>query len=149
MISLECSCPTAAHWSDRQYRQAFEVDGRPRRSALIAESSSDEKSGDRKVAEANCACLGFLVAREIAGEWELENIVVAERARRKGIGSELLEALLRHVRETRGKAVFLEVRASNSGARNLYEKAGFSSTGRRKSYYADTIEDAILYRISL
>ena len=45
--------------------------------------------------------------------------------------------------------MFLEVRESNIAARKLYEKAGFEPTGRRKSYYTDPLEDALLYRRSL
>jgi ribosomal-protein-alanine N-acetyltransferase len=42
--------------------------------------------------------------------------------------------------------VFLEVRESNAAARALYANAGFEQTSRRKSYYANPLEDAILYR---
>jgi ribosomal-protein-alanine N-acetyltransferase len=45
--------------------------------------------------------------------------------------------------------VFLEVRESNAAARCFYEKAGFVQTGRRKSYYTDPAEDAVLYRYDL
>ncbi len=93
--------------------------------------------------------LGFLVAQHIAPEWELENIVVAPAARRTGLGKRLLDALLTQARETNSAAVFLEVRESNTAARTLYEKAGFEQTGRRKSYYRDPVEDAILYRRTL
>jgi ribosomal-protein-alanine N-acetyltransferase len=41
------------------------------------------------------------------------------------------------------------VRQSNTAAQNLYTKAGFEQTGRRKSYYANPIEDAVLYRLTL
>jgi ribosomal-protein-alanine acetyltransferase len=148
LISLERSCPTAAHWGEQQYQEAFQESGM-RRFVLIAEGASDEESGDQSGADRHCACLGFLIARGVAAEWELENIVVAEPVRRKRVGSQLLEALLQYVRERSGEAVFLEVRASNLGARNLYEKAGFMATGRRKSYYADPLEDAILYKASV
>jgi [ribosomal protein S18]-alanine N-acetyltransferase len=87
-----------------------------------------------------------LVARHLAPEWELENIVVAPSARRQGLGNRLLNALLAAARETHSASVFLEVRESNSAARTLYEKAGFKQTGRRKSYYTDPLEDAVLYR---
>jgi [ribosomal protein S18]-alanine N-acetyltransferase len=89
---------------------------------------------------------GFLVARHVASEWELENIVVAPLARRKGLGQQLLDALLVAARETNSSSVFLEVRESNAAARCLYEKAAFEQTGRRKSYYTDPVEDAVLYR---
>ena len=89
--------------------------------------------------------LGFLIAHHLAPEWELENLVVAPAARRRGIGKRLLEALLAAARET-NNSVFLEVRESNTAARALYENAGFEQTGRRPSYYASPSEDAILYR---
>lgn len=67
-------------------------------------------------------------------------------ARRKGIGQQLLDALLLAARESNIESVFLEVRESNHEARAFYEKAGFKLDGRRKSYYANPSEDAILYR---
>ena len=70
------------------------------------------------------------------------------RRRRKGLGQQLLDALLAAARET-SSSVFLEVRESNGAARSLYEKAGFQQTGLRKSYYKDPAENAILYRLRL
>jgi ribosomal-protein-alanine N-acetyltransferase len=75
--------------------------------------------------------------------------VVAPAACRQGIGKQLLDALLVQVAETDSDSVFLEVRESNTGARLLYEKAGFQQAGRRKSYYTDPVEDAIVYRRSM
>lgn len=93
--------------------------------------------------------VGFLVAHQIAGEWELENIVVEEAEQRKGIGTGLLTGLISKARATNSEAVFLEVRASNLAARALYEAAGFRQSGLRKSYYANPLEDAVLYRLDL
>ena len=89
------------------------------------------------------------MARHLAPEWELENIVVAPAARRTGLGKRLLNALLSQARETNSAAVFLEVRESNTAARSLYEKTGFQLTGRRKAYYTNPQEDAVLYRLTL
>lgn len=89
--------------------------------------------------------VGFLVARHVASEWELENLVVAPESRKKGIGAQLMLALLEHVQQTKGECVFLEVRESNAAAMKLYEKLGFKQTGRRKSYYTSPLEDAVLY----
>jgi len=75
--------------------------------------------------------------------------VVAPTSRRQGLGRRLLHALLAGARETNSHSVFLEVRESNGAARSLYEKAGFAQTGRRKAYYKDPAEDALLYRFSL
>jgi ribosomal-protein-alanine N-acetyltransferase len=93
--------------------------------------------------------LAFLVAHHLGPEWELENIVVAPFARRKGLGARLVGELLTHVREAGSEHVFLEVRESNQPARILYEKSGFKETGRRSGYYMNPSEDAILYRRGL
>ena len=148
MVELERACPAAAHWTEKQYQQAVQPDiGDPERLVLVAEAS-------RRVATvveerfSGPPIVGFLVARHLAPEWELENIVVTANARGKGIGSQLLDALLARTREAQSEAVFLEVRESNTAARSLYEKAGFQQAGRRKSYYTNPAEDAILYRHS-
>lgn len=93
--------------------------------------------------------LGFLIAQHLAPEWELENLVVAPNARRKGLGKRLLEALLDAARKTNSTSVFLEARESNAAARALYEQAGFEQAGRRAFYYTNPSEDAILYRQTL
>ena len=143
-MSLERQCATAAHWTEAQYRQAFQGAGMERL-VLVADASEPVASGS----DAGDGVLGFLVARHLAPEWELENIVVAPTVRRKGLGKRLLDALLAAARETNSTTVFLEVRESNAAARSLYEKAGFEQTGRRKTYYTNPPEDAILYRLTL
>jgi ribosomal-protein-alanine N-acetyltransferase len=60
-----------------------------------------------------------------------------------------LDALSAAARETNSSSIFLEVRESNAAARTLYELASFEQTGRRKSYYTNPAEDAILYRRTL
>ena len=90
---------------------------------------------------------GFLIAKVIAAEWELENIAIAGTARRRGLGTRLLGEFLDHVRAQGATAVFLEVRESNRAARSLYEKWAFEKAGRRVRYYRDPDEDAILYRL--
>jgi tRNA threonylcarbamoyladenosine biosynthesis protein TsaB len=148
VADLERACPAAAHWTEAQYRQLLQAEAGSERFVLVAECSlpsAPGNAGDRSTP----ALLGFLVARHLAPEWELENIVVAPAARRRGIGQSLLDTLLAGARETNSSVVFLEVRESNAAARSLYEKAGFQPTGRRKLYYANPSEDAMLYRKSL
>src|SRR5215469_17239394 len=91
---------------------------------------------------------GFIVGREVAGEWEIENIAISGEARRRGLGSRLLGEFLDLVRARGGGEVYLEVRESNHAARKLYEKWGFIEAGRRKSYYHSPPEDAMLLRFS-
>jgi ribosomal-protein-alanine N-acetyltransferase len=96
--------------------------------------------------EQSGSVVGFIVGRQVADEWEIENIAVTGSARRCGLGSRLVGEFLDLVRGRRGKAVFLEVRESNRAARSLYEKWAFLEVGRRKMYYQDPAEDALLLK---
>ena len=134
MIRLQRQCLETAHWTEEQYHDLFGAEGElPARVALVAE-------------EVGAAALaGFLVARYLPPEWELENIVVAPSVRRRGIGKQLLDTLLVQAQQTHSVAIFLEVRESNVAARRLYEKLGFNENGQRKGYYTNPSEDAVLY----
>jgi ribosomal-protein-alanine N-acetyltransferase len=146
IMELERACATAAHWTEEQYWKAFDPAG-VQRLVLVAETPY---SAPHESARTEAGGLqGFLVARHLAAEWELENIVVASSVRRMRLGQRLLDALLTAARETNSSSVFLEVRESNASARSFYEKAGFKQTGRRKSYYANPAEDAVVYGASL
>jgi [ribosomal protein S18]-alanine N-acetyltransferase len=145
LMSLERQCATAGHWTEDQYRQVFQPDS-PARLLLLAEASPSSASN---LKFRGTGVLGFLVAHHLAPEWELENVVVAPAVRRHGLGKLLLEALLAAALENNSIAIFLEVRESNIAARTLYEISGFERTGRRKAYYTDPPEDAILYRRTL
>lgn len=138
LLELERGCATAAHWSEQQYNALFQAgDGERGRLVLVADDRSESP------------LLAFLVANHIGSEWELENVVVAPAVRRKGLGKRLLDDLLVQARNANSGALFLEVRESNLPARALYEKSGFAEAGRRKSYYVNPVEDAILYRLPL
>ncbi len=131
---LERQASTAAHWTQVEYERIFNL-GQTPRVALVAEDVGE--------------IVGFLVARALGPEWEIENIAVAEVVRRRGLGITLISEFLQLAR-TRGAAgVFLEVRESNQAARRLYQKLGFAGCGRRKSYYNNPLEDAIVYRFHL
>ena len=93
--------------------------------------------------------LGFLVARTLESEWEIENIAVIAERQRSGLGRALLGELVSRARLAGGSSVILEVRESNAAACALYEKLGFMEEGRRKSYYHAPKEDAVLYRLRL
>ena len=145
ILGLDRSSP-AAHWTELQYHQLFQPrsGASHQRLVLIVEGwQTDISIADER---AEMVVLAFLVARHVASEWELENIVVAETARRMGLGKQLLEALLTRATETKSDAVFLEVRESNASARALYESSGFEPTGHRTAYYTNPFEDAVLYR---
>jgi ribosomal-protein-alanine N-acetyltransferase len=99
-----------------------------------------------RVARRDGAIVGYCIAWIVDDEAELANIAVAPSARRAGIGTRLLDDLLRAVDEKGGGTVFLEVREGNAAARALYESRDFRVLGRRKGYYRSPVEDALVMR---
>ncbi len=93
--------------------------------------------------------VGYAVVWCILDQGELSNVAVAPSHRRKGLGRRLLKRVI-EVAGARGvRHLFLEVRVSNSVARALYQDFGFEELGRRKGYYDDPPEDAILMQATL
>ena len=90
-----------------------------------------------------------LYGRIMADEAEILKLSVAESVRKKGVGSQILDFVLNYCRTKGVKNCFLELRASNTAARNLYEKRGFLRVGSRKNYYDEPVEDAILMQREL
>jgi ribosomal-protein-alanine N-acetyltransferase len=131
--TLEQLSATAAHWKPEQYEDL--VSPSSERTVLVIEDTSNRR------------VQGFLVARNSGGEWELENVVISQQKQRHGLGTHLLSEFLNHAARRGGAAIFLEVRESNLAARALYQKLHFQPNGRRKSYYRDPEEDAILYHL--
>ena len=77
-----------------------------------------------------------------ADEGDVTNISVSRDKRQRGIGTALVKQLLAKGGQMGIKKLFLEVRASNDAAINLYEKLGFKAISTRKNYYQAPIEDA-------
>ncbi len=88
--------------------------------------------------------IGYGTACVIAGEGEIQRIAILPEFRQKGLGRELLAALVKTAKERGARSVTLEVRESNLPARRLYISAGFQEEGRRKDYYRNPKEDAII-----
>jgi ribosomal-protein-alanine N-acetyltransferase len=136
ILEIERAAPNAAHWPQSDYDSALAA-ASPRRVLLVAEFEGQVE--------------GFLVARSLLfTEWEIENVVVAGMAQRRGLGTVLISALLEQIARYKPPnghlAVYLEVRESNLAARQLYEKSGFHLDKRRRAYYHFPEEDAVLYR---
>jgi ribosomal-protein-alanine N-acetyltransferase len=93
--------------------------------------------------------LGYVVAWFVLDEGEIANLAVAPAARRGGVGATLLDAAIAAARDRRIASVFLEVRESNSAARELYASRGFAEIGRRRHYYRRPTEDALVLRLTL
>lgn len=88
--------------------------------------------------------LGYIGMLHVMDEGYISNVAVAEDARRRGIGSMLVEEMLRRCERLALLFVTLEVRASNEPAIRLYDRYSFVPVGRRKGYYDAPKEDAVL-----
>jgi ribosomal-protein-alanine N-acetyltransferase len=147
MVELERQCATAAHWSPDQYQAAIGTDSLESQRLVLVVCSHTEPNDSSDPGESS-ALLAFLVAHIVGGEWEVENVVVTPVLRRQGVGVRLLDEIISRAHQGDADAVFLEVRESNHGARALYEKASFAQVGRRRGYYSQPPEDAIVYRLT-
>ncbi len=130
VLRIQQQCPEIVRWSRRAYQRVFR----------------GEYAGWVAAGEVVC---GFVVLRQAAAEAEILNLAVAPDARRRGTGTRLLAAALEAARAAGARSVSLEVRASNRPAIAFYERHGFRPTGRRRKYYTDPREDALLYSCSV
>lgn len=97
------------------------------------------------VAKADETVLGYVSGRLICDEFFISNIAVDEKFRLCGVASALLDKLKEILSSENCSLITLEVRESNSSARKLYEKFGFTDLGVRKGFYSAPKEDARIY----
>jgi [ribosomal protein S18]-alanine N-acetyltransferase len=79
--------------------------------------------------------VGFVLVRVAADEAEILTIAVDKSERRHGVGTALIETVLRSLHQLRAKSLFLEVDEQNNAAVNLYKQLGFRLVAKRPSYY--------------
>lgn len=101
------------------------------------------------VAEEEDVVLGYSVVWMAGEECELANLSVDPARRGSGLGALLLDVAMREAHEEGSLVMFLEVRDSNEAARRLYAGRGFHEVGRRKAYYRNPEEDALVLRRDL
>ena len=89
---------------------------------------------------------GYVGSQTVLGESDMMNVAVDGAYRRQGVGKMLIEALMEYLKARESHCLTLEVRDSNTPARNLYGSLGFSEIGRRKNYYRNPKEDALILR---
>jgi len=92
----------------------------------------------------NDRILGFVILRRMQDEGELLQIAVDQTERQRGIAGLLMTAALNDAIKNAVRTVFLEVRKSNNAAISLYGKHGFVFVRRRKDYYCNPMEDALI-----
>jgi ribosomal-protein-alanine N-acetyltransferase len=93
--------------------------------------------------------IGYVVAWAVGDEAEVANLAVSPSWRARGVGAQLLDAALDEVAEQGARVAHLEVRETNVAAHSLYQSRGFQPVGRRRRYYRDPVEDAVLLRCDL
>lgn len=101
------------------------------------------------VTEETGRLLGYIMLYSVADEAHILNLAVHPASRRKGHGLRLISAAIGHSKKRGVSDFFLEVRESNHSAQDLYRKLGFKIIGRRKRYYTETKEDALVMQLSL
>ncbi len=138
LIEIASHSETASHWNPAEYQKLF------------TQETGASETGQKRTAlvvEQDGQLAGFMIGRQVGDEWEIENIAVTGSAQRSGLGTRLLTEFLQLVHARGGQTVFLEVRESNSAARALYRKLGFVEAGRRRQYYENPPEDALILKI--
>ncbi len=88
--------------------------------------------------------VGFCAFWRVHDELHINNIAVDPAHRREGVASSLLTAVLRDGAQAGASRATLEVRQSNTVARQLYERFGFTVAGIRRGYYTHPDEDALV-----
>ena len=100
--------------------------------------------------------IGFIVGRVIPAadspesvDAEIYNIAVEERFRRHGYAQTLLDTFIDRARSSHVRRVWLEVRESNAPAISFYKRNAFRTMQRRREFYSNPQEDALLMRLDL
>lgn len=130
---LERQC-FSAPWSEDALREELDNEH-----ALFL-AAVDDQSGET---------LGYIGCHVILDEGYIANVAVPQGARRMGVGSALVQALLEAAAQRGAAFVTLEVRVSNAPAIGLYRKWGFAPVGTRKGFYDKPKEDALLMTVDL
>lgn len=95
------------------------------------------------VAEDDNELVGYVGIWKVVNNVHITTIAVDPDHRRRGVATDLIKRVIEDYAAAR-QNITLEVRPSNEAAMGLYKKLGFTVTGRRKNYYSDNNEDAII-----
>ena len=109
-------------------------------------SELDNKLAFWLVAAEGDTVAGYIGSQTVIDETDMMNVAVHPDFRRQGIAEELVNTLVDNLKKMGSRCLTLEVRASNGPAIALYEKLGFAEIGRRKNYYRNPREDALILR---
>jgi ribosomal-protein-alanine N-acetyltransferase len=127
----------AIPWTERAYAQ--ELQNGPLADLWVAEAVLNQSP----------QIIGSLVTWVIIDLAHIVTLSVHPKALRQGIATQLIRHGLDHVRQRGAIEATLEVRESNEPAQALYRRFGFEIAGRRKKYYLDNHEDALIMSVVL
>ena len=105
---------------------------------------AQEKNIEAVVGEIEKKIVAYAAAFVSFEEAEVFKIAVEPELRGQGLGSKIFAELIQAVKKRGAKAITLEVRPSNVAAVKMYESFGLKSVGRRKNYYTNPTEDALI-----
>jgi ribosomal-protein-alanine N-acetyltransferase len=120
-------------WPEKSFR--YELEKNKAAHLWVAEKTMDEDIRE---------IIGTIVVWLLIDEAHIATIAVDEAHRRQGIASQLIFTALSHLAGKGAIEATLEVRESNRAAQDLYQGFGFQAVGRRRAYYRDSGEDAII-----
>jgi len=138
VVEIEETCRLSLWGWDSYYAEL----SRPEAIMIVARRACGDKMTGH-------ALYGFLSARVSAQELHINNIGVHEAARRRGVGNALMRTAVASAIRQGARGAILEVRAGNVAAQSLYRRYGFEVVGRRRQYYREPPEDALLMRSTL
>lgn len=151
LAAIDLECFPEEPWSVESFRH--DLTENPFALYILAEVPEEltqtEPSGQKTVAQTDSEqpagrIMGYVGVWMIADEGHITNVAVRPAYRGQGLGNTLLHLLEHHCRLAEITALTLEVRPSNATAIRLYERNGFREEGRRKHYYENNGEDAII-----
>lgn len=139
-------------FEEKHLKGIAEVENRSFSTPWSEKSFSDELTNNVAtyfVAISEDKVVGYIGFWTVADEADITNVAVLPEYRKSGIGSILLKETVSYCISEKLVSINLEVRESNSAAKNLYSKFGFIPIGLRKRYYSNPVEDAIIMSLSL
>jgi len=136
IVKIQNSSAHAAFWGEADYERLAD---NPQGMILVAEQEGTTPAD----------LLGFAAFHRVDEEAELWNLAVVPQHRRQGIAKALFQEASRRLLEAGATRIYLEVRISNAPALGLYHAVGFKTLMRRKDYYQNPREDALVLSLDL